>query len=217
MRIVGVSCDDPIFRPVHDRRFVDAEASCRFRSRQHTAAAKSIVSRGKQVSMDEIGDAEGGKSSAAASRSGRSAGAKSLLIKYVGDFGIDMVVEEFVHELDDHRGRLHLLSGWLGIRRRQSFCLASLEANMDFRDSFRRQLDQGGIFDDAGKQSFSFTVHGSWITPELVEVSCHREEPLLKGIIQEELVFLPGAFALLSRLGQDSQFVVPFALEGVGD
>jgi transposase len=38
-----------------DRRFVDAEASCRFRSGQHTAAAKSIVSRGKRVSMDEIG------------------------------------------------------------------------------------------------------------------------------------------------------------------
>ena len=33
MRIVGVSCDDAIFRPVHDRRFVDAEASCSFRCR----------------------------------------------------------------------------------------------------------------------------------------------------------------------------------------
>jgi hypothetical protein len=31
------------------------------------------------------------------------------------------------------------------------------------------------------------------------------------------LVFLPGAFALLSRLGQGTQFVVPFRLKGVGN
>ena len=130
MRIVGVSCDDAIFRPVHDRRFVDAEASCSFRCRQHTAATKSVVPRGQRVSMDEIGNAQGGKRSAAASRSSRSAGPKSLLIEDVSDFGIDVIVEEFVHELDDHGRGLHLLSGWLGVRRRQGFCLASLETDV---------------------------------------------------------------------------------------
>ena len=32
-----------------------------------------------------------------------------------------------------------------------------------------------------------------------------------------EVILLPGAFALLSRLGQGTQFVVPFRLEGVGN
>ena len=109
MRIVGVPCDDAVFRPADKRCFVDAEASCRFRCRQHAAVAKSVVARAKRVSMDEIGDAQRGETSAAAPRSGRSAGTKSLLIEDVGDFGIDVIVEELVHELDDRGRRLDLL------------------------------------------------------------------------------------------------------------
>ena len=59
--------------------------------------------------MDEIGDAQGSETSAAALRSGRSAGTKSLLIENVGDFGVDVIVLEFVHEFDDGRRRLDLL------------------------------------------------------------------------------------------------------------
>jgi len=109
VRIVGVPYDDAVFRPVHNSRFVDAEASSRFRCGQHTAVAKPVVARAKRVLMDEIGDAQRGKSSAAASSSSRSTGAKSLLSEDVGDFGIDVVVEELVDKLDDLGRRLDLL------------------------------------------------------------------------------------------------------------
>ena len=103
MRIVGVPRDEAVFRPADNGRFVDAEASRRFRFRQHAAVAKSVVARAKRVSMDEIGDAQGGETSAAAPGSGRSAGTKSLLIEDVGDFGVDVIVEELVDEFDDRR------------------------------------------------------------------------------------------------------------------
>jgi hypothetical protein len=126
-----------MFCPVHDSRFVDAEASSRFCRCQHTAAAKPIVSRANFVSMHEIGDTQSGKFSAAASRSSRSTGLKSLPIEDISDFGIDVVIEEFVHKLDDPGLGLHLLSGWLGIRRRQRFSLTSLEAEMNCEFSAR--------------------------------------------------------------------------------
>jgi hypothetical protein len=64
-----------------------------------------------------------------------------LLIEDVSDLGVDVIAKEFVHELDNHGPGLHLLSGWLGVRRRQGLCLASLETNMDLSDSFRGQFD----------------------------------------------------------------------------
>ena len=61
--------------------------------------------------MGEISNAQRGETSAAATRSSRSAGTKSLLIEHVGDFGIDVIVEELVDELDDRGRRLDLLAG----------------------------------------------------------------------------------------------------------
>src|SRR2546429_5414643 len=55
--IVGVSRDETVFRPADNSRFMDVEASSRFRCRQHAAVAKSVVARAKCVSMDEIDDA----------------------------------------------------------------------------------------------------------------------------------------------------------------
>ena len=109
VRIIGVPRDEAVFRPADDGRFMDAEASSRFCCRQHAAIAKPLVARAKCVSMDEIGDAQGSETSAAAPGSGRSAGTKSLLIENVGDFGVDVIVQEFVYELDDGRRRLDLL------------------------------------------------------------------------------------------------------------
>ena len=88
---------------------------------------------------------------------------------------------------------------------------------MNSCDPFRRQFSQRGIFDDAGKQSFPFAVWRGWIIPELLEVSCHHEQPLTNGIVHDELVLLPRLFALLSRLGQRTQFTIPFCLEGIGN
>src|SRR5713226_10431925 len=112
-----------------ESRFVDTEANRRFRFRQHAAVAKSVVARTNRVFMDEICDAQRGESSAAAPASGRSAGMKSLLIENVGDFGIDVVVQELVDEFDDPGRCLDLLRGRLGVERRQRFGLAALEAD----------------------------------------------------------------------------------------
>jgi hypothetical protein len=95
---------------VHNRGFGDAEMSCSLRYRQHTAVAKPVVARAQRVSMDEVGDVLRCEASVAAPRSGRSAGMKLLLIENVGDFGIDLVVEEFVDELDDLGRGLDLLA-----------------------------------------------------------------------------------------------------------
>ena len=107
--IVGVPRDETVFRPADNSRFMDVEASGRFCYRQHAAVAKSVVARAKCLSMDEIGDAQGGETSAAAPGSGRSAGTKSLLIENVGDFGVDVMVQEFVHKFDGGWRRLDLL------------------------------------------------------------------------------------------------------------
>lgn len=40
---------------------------------------------------------------------------------------------------------------------------------------------------------------------------------LADGIVEQELVLLPGAFSFLSSLGQRAQPVAPFRLQGVGN
>ncbi|MEN6426742.1 MAG: hypothetical protein ABFE13_15390 [Phycisphaerales bacterium] len=120
--------------------------------------------------MDKIGHSQGGETGIASPRSCRSAGAKSLLVEQVGDLGIDVVVEEFVDQLDDLRLRLHLLRGGLGVHRRKRFGLAALEADMNLGDSFCRQFDERGVLDDVGKQSLALAVGRTRISPKLVEV-----------------------------------------------
>jgi hypothetical protein len=58
VRIVSVPRDEAVFRPANNSRFMDVEASGRFRCRQHAAVAKPLVAGAKGVSMDEIGDAQ---------------------------------------------------------------------------------------------------------------------------------------------------------------
>ena len=151
VRIVGVPCDHAMFRPVHNRRFMNAEANSSFGCHQHTAVAKPIIARAERVSMDEVGNAQRGEAGMAAPRSSRSAGTKLLLVEDVCDLGIDVVIEELVDELDDHGGCPYLLRGGLGIQRCQRFGLAALEAHVDTGDAFRRQFDQRGVLDDVGE------------------------------------------------------------------
>src|SRR5215475_2928342 len=89
--IVRMPLDDAVFCPADKSQFVDAEASRGFRLRQHTAVTKSIVARAKGIPMDDIGDELRAERNLATTSSGRSAGAKSLLVEDVGDFGIDVV------------------------------------------------------------------------------------------------------------------------------
>ena len=102
---------DAVFRPRHDRCFVDPEASCSFGCRQHTAVAKPVVARAQCVSMDEVGNAQRGEASLAAPRSRRSAGTKPPLVEDVGDLGIDVIVEKLVDEFDDRSRCFDLLCG----------------------------------------------------------------------------------------------------------
>ena len=88
VRIVGVPCDHAMFRPVHNRRFMNAEANSSFGCHQHTAVAKPIIARAERVSMDEVGNAQRGEAGMAAPRSSRSAGTKLLLV--VGDMSPDV-------------------------------------------------------------------------------------------------------------------------------
>ncbi len=196
---------------------MNAEASCRFGCHQHTAIAKPVVARANCVTMDEVGDAQRGKAGLAALRPGRSAGTKTPLVEDIGDLCIDVVIEELVDELDNHRRRFYLLCGGLWIQRRQRFGLAALEAQVDLRDAFLWQFDQRGIFDDVGEQSLAFSVRGCWIIPEFLEVCCHYQQALADRVVEHELILLPAAFSFFSCLGQGSQFIVPFGLEGVGD
>lgn len=94
MRIVRVPCHNSVFCPADNSGFVDAEASRCFGFRQHAAVAESAVARAKRVLMDEIGDAQRGKTIAAAPGSNRSSGTKSLLIQNVSDFRVEVGVEE---------------------------------------------------------------------------------------------------------------------------
>ena len=101
--------------------------------------------------MDEVGDAKSGEASLAAPRPSRSAGSKSLLIEDVRDLGIDVIVEKLVDKMDYRRRCFDLLRGRLGVQRRQSFCLATLEPRMDLGDPFYRQFNQRSILDYVGK------------------------------------------------------------------
>jgi hypothetical protein len=90
---------------------MDAETSCRFGYGQHTAVPKPVVARAKHVLMDDVFHPQSGEASVAAPRPGRSAGTKPLLIEDVGDFGIDVIVEEHFDELDNESRCLYLLCG----------------------------------------------------------------------------------------------------------
>lgn len=169
-----MSGNDTVLCPAYECGLVDSQASCRFLFRQHASVSKSIVTRAKPVTMDEIGDSQGGETSITFPTSRRPAGAKSLLIEYVRDPGIDVVVEEFVDEFDDLRRRLHLLRGGLGVQRRERFGLAALEADVDPGGSFRRQFDQRDILNDVGEQSFALAVWRARIAPLRIPDRCSR-------------------------------------------
>src|SRR5215469_17601900 len=107
MFVTGVPCDYAVFCPGYECCFVDAEASCSLRCCQHTAVAKPIGARANRVLMDDVFHTQCRKASVAVTRPSRSARSKSLLIEDVGDFGIDVVVEQSVYQLDDLGRRLH--------------------------------------------------------------------------------------------------------------
>ncbi len=53
--------------------------------------------------------------------------------------------------------------------------------------------------------------------PELLEVRRHRDQPLVDSLVEDDLIALPGALALLAGIGQNAKLLVPFRFERVGD
>src|SRR6266478_3298696 len=83
--------------------------------------------------------------------------------------------------------------------------------------SFRREFDERGILDEVGEQTFAFAVRRARISPELLEVCGHRDEPFADCLVENKLVFLSPTLPLLSCLGQGTQLVVPLAFQRIGD
>src|SRR5206468_11153432 len=125
--------------------------------------------------------------------------------------------EELIYEFHDPRLCLHLLRGGLGILRRERLSLATLEADVDLGGPLSRELDEGRILYDVGEHSLPLALRGSRVSPELLEVRRHREEPFADRVVEDELILLSRTLPSLSCLGQHPQLVVPVSLECIGD
>ncbi|WP_245288263.1 hypothetical protein [Bradyrhizobium sp. Ec3.3] len=128
-----------------------------------------------------------------------------------------MFVEKLVDQFDDIGLRPHLLCGRFWARRGERLDFAAFEADVNLGSAFRRHLDEGGILDDVGEQSLAFAVWRIRICPEPVEVDRHRDQPLADSFIEDQLILLPSALAIVTGFGQHAKLVVPFAFERVGD
>ena len=56
----------------------------------------------------------------------------------------------------------------------------------DLGDSFRREFDECGIFNEVGEQPFAFAVRRVGIGPELLEVCSHRDKPFPDGVVEDQ-------------------------------
>lgn len=83
---------------------------------------------------------------------------------------------------------------------------------MDLGDSFRWGLDERGILHNVGKQPFALSVRHTRISPELLEVGCHRLEALPGSLVEDEPILVSPTLPLFSGLGQRAQLIVPFSL-----
>src|SRR5437764_6906738 len=146
---------------------MDTEAVRHLLLVQHSALAKPIIARRQAIGMHEIGYVLGRK---ALSRSAWSRGcsrAKLSLIEDGGDLGIDMVVEQCIHQFHDLWWCLDLLRRRLWVSRHERLAPATLKSKVDLGNPFDRNLDQGCVFDDVGEKTFAFTVRRGRIIPEL--------------------------------------------------
>jgi hypothetical protein len=166
----GVSRDDPMLGPAQQRPDMDSEACSRFLRCQQPAVAKSIVARAEPIAVHDVRDPRCGEASMPSSGSGRSARLISLRVEKVCDLIVGVLVEELVDELDDLQWRGNLLGRGLRIEYRQRLGPAALEADVDPGGSFRRELDERGVFDDVGEQPFTLPVGSARLSPELPEV-----------------------------------------------
>ena len=109
MVVIEMRSDKPIFRPTIDRLLMDTEAFCHLPLVQHSALAKPIIARAKAVGVHKIGYVLRRKAVSRSAWSRGCARTKPALVKYSCDFGVDVVVEQLVHQMHDLGPRLNLL------------------------------------------------------------------------------------------------------------
>ncbi|WP_164897968.1 MULTISPECIES: hypothetical protein [unclassified Mesorhizobium] len=137
-----------------------------------------------------------------------------MLVERFCDLGIDVVLEESIAQFDDAGLRVDLLGRRIWA---QGGGRLWIFPHMNLGGSFRRQLDDSDILHDVGKQSLALAVWCIGIRPELFEIHRHCNQPLADSFIKDELIVLPGTLALFAGLGQDTELLVPFGFECVGD
>ena len=217
MPVVGVAGDEAMFGPSGDGVLVDIETRGRFLFCQHSTLPQAVIARAQLVLVSEIGNSQGREAGVVATAACGLARTVSLLVEQFCDLGIDVVVEEVIDQFDDAGLRLDLLGGRFWAQGGERLDLAAFESHVNLGGSFRRQLDESDILDDVGKQSLAFAVWCIGIRPELVEIHRHCDQPLADSFIKDELIVLPGTLALFAGLGQNTELLVPFAFERVGD
>jgi hypothetical protein len=68
-----------------------------------------------------------------------------------------------------------------------------------------------------GKHSFPLAVGCSRVSPKLLKICCHREEPFADRVVQDDLILVSRTLPFLSCLGQQTQLLIPVCLECIGD
>jgi hypothetical protein len=165
----------------------------------------------------EIGHSQIGESRVGLATTRRTAGAYPLFIQDVGDFGIDVIIEELVDEFDHLRLGLHLLRGGFGILCGQCLGLASLEADMKGGRSFRRQFHERDILDDVREEPFALAVRQARIMPKRFEICCHGGQSIADRVVDGTPILPLAATPFLLCVGESAQFVIPFAFERIRD
>jgi hypothetical protein len=147
---------------------MDIEPICHLLPVQHSSRAKAIIARAKVVGMHEICDAFWSKAIGPSAARADPPG-KTALVEYVGDFRVNVVIEQFVEQFHDLFLRLYLLRRCPGVQRRERLGLAAFETDVDFCNSFRRNLNQSDVLDDIGQQPLAFSVRRTLTIPEAPE------------------------------------------------
>ena len=104
-----------------------------------------MVAGAEPVLVGEIGDPQGGELRVGLTTPCGTAGTDAALVQNVGDFGIDVVVEERVDQFDHLGIGLDLLGRRFGVLGGQGLGFAALEADMDPRRSFGWEFDEGNV------------------------------------------------------------------------
>jgi len=104
MGVVGMPRDEAVLDPPDQGTFADPETRRGRLPRQQPSILEPGVTGAEPALVGEIGNPQGGEPRVGLSSPCRTAGTDSSIIQNVGDFGVDVIVEQRVDEFD-HLGR----------------------------------------------------------------------------------------------------------------